>query len=246
VRNRQAPLDAFVGRAAELARVTEVVTRVAAGEPWLVAVEGDPGVGKTALVRQCLARTPGAGVLSARADQAEADLDFGIVDQLLRAAGSVVPPARPVSETGSAASSFTVGARLLEVVGELAAGASGVVAIVVDDVQWADRKSLEALTFMLRRLSVDPVIAIVTYRGSGDRLDEAARRMLGSVENRLFMPLGGLSPEEVGSLAAALAGRGRWTRRPSSGCTSTPAGTPCTCARCSARGPISIRGLPGG
>jgi hypothetical protein len=144
------------------------------------------------------------GVLSARADQTEADLDFGIVVQLLRAAGSVAPAALPVSGTGSAASSFTVGARLLEVVGEQAAGAKGAVAIVVDDVQWADRKSVEALTFMLRRLSVDPVIAIVTYRGSGDRLDEAARRMLGSVENRLFMPLGGLSLEEVGSLAATL------------------------------------------
>jgi DNA-binding CsgD family transcriptional regulator len=181
-----------------------VLARVEAGEPWLVAVEGDPGVGKTALVRQCLARAADVEVLSARADQAEADLDFGIVDQLLRATGSVVPAALPGSGTGLAASSFTVGARLLEVVGEQAAAASGAVVIVLDDLQWADRKSVEALTFMLRRLSVDPVIAIVTYRESGDRLDEAAQRLLSSVENRLRLPLGGLSPEEVGSLAAAL------------------------------------------
>jgi DNA-binding CsgD family transcriptional regulator/tetratricopeptide (TPR) repeat protein len=204
VRNRQAPLDAFVGRAAELTRVAEVLALVEAGEPWLVAVEGDPGAGKTALVRRCLARAAGVRVLSARADQAEADLDFGIVDQLLRAAGSVVPAAGPVSGISSVASSFTVGARLLEVVGEQAAGARGTVAIVVDDLQWADRKSVQALTFMLRRLSVDPVIAILIYRGSGDRLDEAAQRLLSSVENRLALPLGGLSPAEVGSLAAAL------------------------------------------
>ncbi len=85
-----------------------------------------------------------------------------------------------------------MGARLLEVVGEQQAQTATVaVAIAVDDVQWADRRSLEALTFMLRRLSVDPVIAIVIYRGPSDRLDEAAQRMLWSVENRLRLPLAG-------------------------------------------------------
>jgi DNA-binding CsgD family transcriptional regulator len=192
------PLDPFIGRAAELARVTEVISRVEAGQPWLVAIEGDPGVGKTALARRCVAEAADLRVLSARADQAEADLDFGIVDQLLRAAGDVAPAA---TLTG-AASSFSVGAHLLEVVGEQQAAAA--LAIVIDDLQWADRKSVQALTFMLRRLSVDPVIAIVTYRGPSDRLDEAAQRLLLSVENRLFIPLGGLSQEEVASLAAAL------------------------------------------
>jgi hypothetical protein len=79
---------------------------------------GRPGVGKTSLVRRSLARISGLRVLSARAGQAEADLDFGIVDQLLRAAGSVFPPFPPARETETPASSFAVGARLLEVVGE--------------------------------------------------------------------------------------------------------------------------------
>ena len=57
---------------------------------------------------------------------------------------------------------------------------------------------------MLRRLSVDPVIAVVIYRGPGDRLDEAAQRMLQSVENRLLIPLEGLHLDEVASLAATL------------------------------------------
>jgi replication-associated recombination protein RarA len=51
VQNRQVPLEVFVGRAAELARMAEVISRVQAGQPWLVAIEGDPGVGKTALAR---------------------------------------------------------------------------------------------------------------------------------------------------------------------------------------------------
>jgi hypothetical protein len=43
VQDRQVPLDVFVGREAELARVAEVVSRVEAGQPWLVLIEGDPG-----------------------------------------------------------------------------------------------------------------------------------------------------------------------------------------------------------
>ena len=177
MQNRQVPFDVFVGRTAELASVAEVLARVAAGQPWLVAIEGDPGAGKTALARRCLTGAPGLRVLSARADQAETDLDFGIVDQLLRAAGGAVPAAALTGGTGSPASSFAVGARLLEVVGEQQA--TGAVAIVVDDLQWADRRSVEALTFMLRRLSVDPVLAIAIYRGPSDRLDEAAQRHAG-------------------------------------------------------------------
>ena len=197
VQNRQAPLDVFVGRAAELARVAEVFARVEAGQPWLVAIEGDPGVGKTSLARRCLAEADGLTVLWARAGQAETDLDFGIAGQLLRTAGAASAAAEV---TGSATSSFAVGARLLEVVG--GQQDLGPVAIVIDDLQWADRKSTEALTFMLRRLSVDPVAAVVTYRGPGDRLDEAAQRMLLSVENRLHVALSGLHPDEVASLAA--------------------------------------------
>jgi DNA-binding CsgD family transcriptional regulator len=202
VQDRQVPLDVFVGRVAELARVAEVLARVAAGQPWLVAIEGDPGVGKTSLARRCLAQAGGLRVLSARADQAESDLDFGIVGQLLRGAGDAVPAVPSTDGAGPAASSFAVGAHLLEVVG--GQQVSGAVALVVDDLQWADRRSVEALTFMLRRLSVDPVLAVVIYRGPSGRLDEAARRLLLSVENRVHVPLGGLGLDDVAALAAAL------------------------------------------
>jgi DNA-binding CsgD family transcriptional regulator len=202
VQDRQSPLDVFVGRAAELARVAEVISRVEAGQPWLVAIEGDPGVGKTALIRRCLAQATGLRVLSARADQAETDLDFGIADQLLRVAGDAVPTIPATNGTGPAASSFAIGAHLLQVVG--GQQATGAVALVVDDLQWADRRSVEALTFMLRRLSVDPVLAVMVYSGPGDRLSEAAQRLLRSVENRLDIPLGGLGPDDVAALAAVL------------------------------------------
>jgi DNA-binding CsgD family transcriptional regulator len=208
VQDRQPPLEVFVGRAAELARMAQVVASVETGQPWLVTIEGEPGVGKTALARRALAGTGSEGfrVLSARADQAEADLDFGLVDQWLRAAGAgsplTAPSAGSVGGTGSAPSSFAVGAQLLEVVG--AQLAVGPVVIFLDDLQWADRKSVEALTFMLRRLSVDPVLAVVTYRRTLDRLNEAAHRMLSSVENRLPIMLEGLGPDEAAALVGAI------------------------------------------
>ena len=148
------------------------------------------------------AEAEGAGprVASARADPAEADLDLGLVDQLLRAIGGI-QLIGSAAQASSPVSSFAVGARLLEVVGEEQAGRPTV--IFIDDLQWADRASVEALTFMLRRLSVDPVITVVTYRGPADRLSEAAQRMLSSVENRLDLSLGGLGLSEVVALAAA-------------------------------------------
>jgi DNA-binding CsgD family transcriptional regulator len=205
VHHRHVAFDVFVGREAELARFAEVVARVEAGQPWLVVIEGDPGVGKTALARRCLTGVSGLRVLSARADQAEAELDFGLVDQLFRAAGGTLPSVLPADGASSAASSLAMGARLLEVVDEQ--HAAGAVAIVVDDLQWADRQSVEALTFMLRRLSVDPVLAVVVYRGPAGRLDEAAQRMLRSVENQVRLLLGGLGPGEVAALATALTDR---------------------------------------
>jgi DNA-binding CsgD family transcriptional regulator len=199
VRDGRAQQDLFVGRTGELDRIADTLRLVATGQPWLIAIEGDPGMGKSALARRALADVP---VLAARADPAETDLDFGLVDQLFRSAGGEVPPILPGS--GPPASPFTVGAQLLQVVGELRS--SGPVVLLVDDLQWADRASVDALTFILRRLSVDPVAAVLTYRGPGSNLDPAAQRLLASMERHLHLTLGGLSLDEVAALAAALPG----------------------------------------
>src|SRR5262252_8255706 len=75
--------DVFVGRAAELARLADVMARVRRGQPWLVTIEGESGVGKTALARRSLASS-GLTVLWARADLGEADVEYGIIGQLVR------------------------------------------------------------------------------------------------------------------------------------------------------------------
>src|SRR5262252_1185443 len=183
--------DVFVGRTAELAGLADVLARMRQGEPWLVTIEGESGVGKTALARRALASAPGLTVLWARADPAEADLEYGIIEQLLRGVDRRVLARYPLL-TGDVvrSSPFAVGAQVLGVVGDQQG--TGPVALIIDDVQWADRRSVEALSFMLRRLSVDAVAVIVIVRGDRDQLDPPARQLLGALPQRRRIAVGGL------------------------------------------------------
>jgi DNA-binding CsgD family transcriptional regulator/antitoxin (DNA-binding transcriptional repressor) of toxin-antitoxin stability system len=198
--------DVFVGREAELARLADVIARVRQGESWLVTIEGESGVGKTALARRSLASSAGLTAFWARADPSEADLGYGIVEQLLRGVDRRVLARYPFLAGDVVKSSpFAVGAQLLGVIGDQQA--DGPVALVIDDVQWADRRSVEALSFMFRRLSVDAVVVILVIRGDRDQLDEPARRMLLSMAQRRRISLSGLTVDDVASLAAALGAR---------------------------------------
>ena len=194
--------DVFVGREAELARLADVMARARQGQPWQVTIEGESGIGKTALARRSLACS-GLAALWARADPSEADLEYGIIEQLLRGVDRRLLARYPLLASDVVRSSpFAVGAQLLGVVGDQQA--DGPVALVIDDVQWADRRSVEALSFMFRRLSVDTVVVILIVRGDRDQLDEPTRRMLVSVAQRRRILLSGLSVDDVAPLAAAL------------------------------------------
>jgi DNA-binding CsgD family transcriptional regulator len=195
--------DVFVGRTAELARLADVIARVRHGQPWLVTIEGESGVGKTALARRGLATGVGLTALWARADPAKTDLEYGIIGQLVRGADRRVLPRYRLLEGGAVRSSpFAVGAQLLGLVGDLQG--AGPVALVIDDVQWADRRSMDALSFSFRRLSVDAVVIIAIVRGDRDQLDPPARQMLLSVPQRHRIVLPGLAVEDVAPLAARL------------------------------------------
>jgi DNA-binding CsgD family transcriptional regulator len=195
--------DVFIGRKAELAGLADVLAQVRRGQPWLVTIEGESGVGKTALARRSLASSTGVTVLWARADPGEADLEYGIIGQLVRGVDRRVLARYPLLAGGEIRSSpFAVGAQLLGVVGDLQG--VGAVALVIDDVQWADHRSIEAFSFVFRRLSVDAVAVILVVRGDRDQLDAPTRRMLLSVAQRQRILLSGLRVDDVARLAAVL------------------------------------------
>jgi MoxR-like ATPase len=75
--------DTFVGRTGLLADLADIAAKVVAGEPWLVLIEGEPGIGKSALIRRFTAQLTGFRVLDAAAQANEADLPTAVLGQLL-------------------------------------------------------------------------------------------------------------------------------------------------------------------
>ncbi len=95
-----------------------MVARVRQGQPWLVTIEGESGVGKTALARRLMASAAGLTLLWARADPGETDLDHGIIGQFVRGVGQRVLAGYPLlAGDMMRATPFAVGAEFLELVG---------------------------------------------------------------------------------------------------------------------------------
>ena len=199
------PLAPFVGRTAELAVLRAALADAVARRPRVVQIEGPAGMGKTALIERFLA-DPGGDlsptVLRAGGDEAETLLAYGVVEQLARAGGldpaAVTGPARPLDNP------VTVGTRLLRLLDrDDEAGDEAVVVVVVDDAHWADRPSLSALLFALRRLVADQVLVLIGVRDAVTGLPEGLRRVVdGQAGAAIALP--GLAEPELRDLAAQL------------------------------------------
>jgi ATP/maltotriose-dependent transcriptional regulator MalT len=193
--------DQFIGRESELALADEALARARAGRPAIVVVEGEPGIGKTALLRRCARTAPDAQVIWASGDPAERGLDGGLVRQLLAALPGRARPG-PEAVSGSR-DGLALGAALLAGIGALEEQAPLVV-LVADDLHWSDRTSAEALLFCLRRLRSDPVLVLLAVRPNRlDRLGGSWTRLLADGDRVRHLRLAALTPAEVVRLAAA-------------------------------------------
>src|SRR5262249_13826110 len=165
----------LVGRGSELSEVERFV--VSAPPPRALVLWGEPGIGKSTLWEAGveLARARGLLTLSARASEAEAQLSFAGLADLLEAVDSVAWSELPapqrhalevaVRRTGSAdlrSDPLAVSAGLLGVLRLLSA--RGRLLVAVDDLPWLDRASAAALAFAARRLAGDGVRYLVTRR----------------------------------------------------------------------------------
>jgi DNA-binding CsgD family transcriptional regulator len=199
---------AFVGRVSELGALDEAFVSARSGRARVAAVEGAAGIGKSALLRQFLAAAAIPTVLSASGEETETELPFGVICQLRAAAigASGQPSASPRATRqvrwpapSPADDPLEGGARLLDALGDLQA--SGPVAVVVDDLHWADRQSVQALLFATRRLAFDDVIVLVAYRQDEVvTLGEGWRRLL-DASHAVRIRLAGLSPAEIAHLS---------------------------------------------
>jgi DNA-binding CsgD family transcriptional regulator len=170
------------GRDQECAVIDRLLTGARAGAGGALVVRGEPGIGKSALLgyaRQIAAPMP---VLSAVGVQAESDLAFAGLHELLR------PVLMYLGELPGTQSQALAGAlglaparrpdRLLicaAVLSLLAAAAeTQPLLCLVDDAQWVDRPSADALVFTARRLRAEQLALLFGVRDSEAGRFEAA------------------------------------------------------------------------
>jgi DNA-binding CsgD family transcriptional regulator len=162
----------LLGRDGELARLDSALADARLGTSSALVIRGEPGIGKSALLRYAVERAESMRVLSARGVQFESDVPFAGLHELLRPALEVVerlPPRHASALRSSLAlgervesDRLVIGAATLELITTWADAAPVVVA--VDDAQWFDDASAQALAFAARRLLADPIALLVVLR----------------------------------------------------------------------------------
>ena len=204
-------------------------------------MQGPAGIGKTALLEQFLADGRRASraftVLRGSGEEAESLLDYGVLGQLARSAGPAGAALLAVTERPSAPEPILAGTRLLELLGELET--AGPVVLVVDDLHWADRPSVRALVFAVRRLVADQVLVVLATRDDAStELPESLRRVV-SGHHGDVVRLAGLDEGDLRELADAARDRGAARPRRAAAARRHARATRCTPAPCSTRSPGS-------
>jgi predicted ATPase len=192
----------LVGRDLELAALGRLLDEARDGRSGALLLRGEAGIGKTALLARAAETARDFRVLRATGIQAEGELPYATLHQLLRPLEDRIdalaaPQARAVRGALGLSDErdvdrFLVGAGVLTLLAD-AADEQPLLALL-DDAAWFDRASSDALGFVARRLHAEGVVLLFAVRdepgqafalpGVGElyvgRLDDAeARRLLG-------------------------------------------------------------------
>jgi DNA-binding CsgD family transcriptional regulator len=191
----------LLDRLRERAALSELLDAARAGRSGVLVVRGEPGVGKTALLEYAIESAAGLRVGRVAGVESEMELAFAALQQLcvpmLDKLGSLPDPQRAALgvafglNTGAAPDRFLVGLAALSLLSEVAEQQP--LLCVIDDAQWLDRASAQALAFAARRLLAEPVALVFAAREPGEEFrglpellvgglrDGDARELLGSV-----------------------------------------------------------------
>jgi DNA-binding CsgD family transcriptional regulator/tetratricopeptide (TPR) repeat protein len=155
-----------------------LIEAVCAGESRALVVRGEPGVGKTALLEYMVGRASGCRVVRTAGVQSEMELAFAGLHQLLAPmldrVDGLPGPQRDALRTafgvspGAAPDRLFVALAVLSLLSEVAEERPLI--CVVDDEQWLDRASAQALAFVARRVEAESVGVVFAARGTSDEL----------------------------------------------------------------------------
>jgi DNA-binding CsgD family transcriptional regulator len=174
------PRDAgrLIGRHRECGMLDRLIRAVRSGESRALVVHGEPGAGKTVLLDYLAGQARGCRVARMVGMQSEMELAFAGLHQLcapmLSHAEQLAVPQRDALRTalglaaGPPPDRFLVGLAVLSLLSEVA-GEAPLIG-VIDDEQWLDQASAQALGFTARRLGTDPVGLVFASREPGPEL----------------------------------------------------------------------------
>ena len=190
----------LVGREQERARIDRLLGDARGGQSGALLLVGEAGIGKTALLEHARAVAVAAGmpILRARGMQTETDIPFAGLSELLGPLLDrldAIPPTQAAALRGALAlGDATGGDRYAVMAGVLsllaAAAEEQPLLALVDDCQWLDDSSLEALLFAGRRLGAEGIVLLGSYRGGTVPIGPWLERL----------EVGPLGPEEARTL----------------------------------------------
>jgi DNA-binding SARP family transcriptional activator len=215
----QTTLDPLEGRAGVVAAFRDLLATMEGAGPQVIVLEGEPGVGKTRLLRELadLASAAGRPVHQGRCFETEASGPYRPVVEVLRSIVGELPTGldldlshlgvllRELGEppTGSGDDRqfllFDSATHLVE-----AASLGRGMVVVLDDVQWADPESLDLLAHVVRHASGSDVIVAVATRPA---TSISTAEQLGSWLARTSAPTTLLDIEGVGRAGVAAIAR---------------------------------------
>ena len=170
------------GREPDCAALRELLDAARLSRSAALVIRGEPGVGKTALLEYAAEHAAGLRVLRGTGVQSEVTLPFAALHQLLYPVLDQLPalPAPQSAALGAAFGltpgrsddPFLVAVAVLTLVSEVSAG-EGLLCLI-DDAQWLDGPSADALMFVARRLDAEGVVLLFGARDDDQRNFAAA------------------------------------------------------------------------
>ena len=207
------PTGALIGRDSEMALLAELMKEAARGRGGAVLIEGEPGIGKSALVRAAVAGAPEAGceVFWGAGDELGQTLPLLPFLDALRVREPSANPRRKaivgllrgeVAADRGTDVPAVLAEQLLALVAEQCAARPTI--LVVDDLQWADQATITLWARLARSARQVPLLLIGMMRPVSQQDNLLALRR--AVDDDARLQLGGLPAAAVADLVASLAG----------------------------------------